>query len=145
MPMRTTTFPTRPGPIVDPHSITRGSGRQIDWAAVASGRINANTGKKEIAPYTVMCEVASGKIIPRADRAGAETATCLLEAGAVEDEPTAALSGYGIIVGGIFYENLLPDAAGGPPKVLPTAYKTELQAAGVGTGFAFEQYGDNRA
>jgi len=61
-----------------------------------------------------------------------------------EGMPSDAKSGYGIIIGGALWENLLPDATGSP-KVLPSAYKTELQTAGVGTGFAFDQYGDNRS
>jgi hypothetical protein len=44
----------------------------------------------------------------------------------------------------VLFENLLPDASGSP-AVLPAAYKSELQAAGIGTGFAFEQYADTRS
>ena len=40
------------------------------------------------------------------------------------------------------YENLLPEASGDPLAISST-YKTELQTAGVGTGFAFFQYADN--
>lgn len=141
---RTTTYPASIGAIVDGKSIDRNNGRQIDWASVNASRINATTNKKEIKAFTVMCELASGKVIPRADRTGAETASMILETNAIEDDPTAALSGYGMIIGGSLYENLLPDSTGSP-KVLPAAYKTELQTAGVSTGFQFEQYADTRA
>jgi hypothetical protein len=54
---------------------------------------------------------------------------------------SAAKSGYGVMLGGIFYENLLPDATGNP-AVLPAAIKDELKASGY--AWAFEQYNDNR-
>lgn len=101
------------------------------------------TGTRSIPAGTVIAELTSGKVVPRAIRPGAETATGILETNAVENDRSAALSGYGVIIGGALYENLLPDATG-TPAVLPTAYKTELQTAGVGTGFAFFQYGDTR-
>jgi hypothetical protein len=101
------------------------------------------TGARSIPAGTIVAELTSGKIVPRAIRPGAETATGILETNAVENDRSAALSGHGVIIGGAIYENLLPDATG-TPAVLPTAYKTELQTAGVGTGFAFEQYADTR-
>lgn len=55
-----------------------------------------------------------------------------------EDAPEHALSGYGVLIGAHLFENLLPDSTG-TPKVLPTAYKTEL-----GSLFTFEQYSDSR-
>lgn len=104
-----------------------------------------SAGKKHIKAGTVMCELASGKVVPRAVRPGAETAIGIIETAADEESASDALSGYGIIKGGVLYENMLPDATGGPPKVLPAQFKTELQTAGVGTGFAFEVYADSRA
>lgn len=99
---------------------------------------------KTIDAGTVMCELSSGKLVPRAIRPGSETSVGLLETDASEMDTAAALSGYGIIIGGVIYENLLPDATGSP-AVISSTYKTELQTAGVGTGFAFFQYGDNRS
>ena len=49
----------------------------------------------------------------------------------------------GAILGGVIYENMLPDADP-VTGLLPTAYKNELQAAGVGTGFAWVKYEDSR-
>jgi hypothetical protein len=90
---------------------------------------------------TVMAELSSGKVIPRAIIPGSETAIGLLETEASYLDRAAALSGYGIIVGGLVYENLLPDANGG--STINSTYKTELQTAGVGTGFGFATYADN--
>jgi hypothetical protein len=102
-------------------------------------------GKKRVAAGTVMVIVAAtGKMVPRSARPGAETAVGIIETDADEDSKSDSKSGYGLIVGGVVYENLLPDATGSP-KVLPTDYKTEMQTAGVGTGFAFRQYADDTA
>lgn len=67
----------------------------------------------------------------------------LLETNAAQNAGSHALSGYSLIVGGVFYENLLPDAAG-TPKVLPTQYKTELATSGCSIKFA-PAYADSRA
>jgi hypothetical protein len=69
-------------------------------------------------------------------------ATVLLATEAVENNVSDATSGYGCIIGGVFYENLLSDATG-TPAVLPDDIKEELNA--TGTGFAFEQYADTRS
>jgi hypothetical protein len=92
-----------------------------------------------------MAELSGGKVVPRLNRPGSETSIGILETDATEGDKSAALSGYGLIVGGVVYENLLREATGGPPAVIPSAYKTELQTAGVGTGFGFRQYSDNRS
>lgn len=101
---------------------------------------------KQVPPMTVLCELSSGAdagmCVPRAVAPAGETAIGFLETHADEDSPTDAMSGYGVIIGGAIYENLLPDASG-TPRRLPTGYKNELQAAG--TGFAFYDYEDSRA
>lgn len=51
---------------------------------------------------------------------------------------------YGVIRGGVLYENLLPGATGSPATINATE-KTELQTAGRGTGYAFVQYRDSTA
>lgn len=99
-------------------------------------------GAHRIPAGTVVAALSSGKVVPRSIRPGSETAIGLLETDAVEGDRAAALTGYGVVIGGAVYENLLPDATG-DPAVLPSAYKTELQTAGVGTGFAFMQYSDD--
>lgn len=67
----------------------------------------------------------------------------LIETNAAQNAASHALSGYSLLVGGVFYENLLPDAAG-DPKVVPAQYKSELAASGCSIKFAFP-YADNRA
>lgn len=71
-----------------------------------------------------------------------QRATGILATPANENSKSDSLSGYGVINGGTFYENMLPDASGSP-AVLSAAIKEELAATGL--GFAFEQYGDSRA
>lgn len=99
------------------------------------------SGAKAIPAGTVMCALASKLMIPRAARTGAETAFCLLASNAIEDAPHNALSGFGCILGGVMYENLLPDFS----NASWATFKTELQAAGVSTGFSWRTYEDTRA
>jgi hypothetical protein len=79
---------------------------------------------------------ATGTII------ASRVATEMLETDATDKNLAEALTGYGSLVGGGFYENLLPDASG-TPAVLPAQYKTELTNAGC--SFKFRQYADSRA
>ena len=111
-----------------------------DLTATVSGSGQPRT----IKAGTVVCALSSGKIVPREIRPASETSIGLLEADAVYQDKSAALSGHGVIVGGVIYENLLPEASGSPATISST-FKTELQTAGVGTGFAFRQYADDRA
>lgn len=141
MGTRTTTRVGRPGFVVDASSIRLNSGRQIDWANVAAGFIDAATGKKVLPAGTVIGELlGNGKISPRV--VTTNPATGILATTAIQDDRSAALSGYGVIVGGVIYEALLPDSSGAP-KVLAAAIKTELDAAAC--TFQFERYEDNRA
>jgi hypothetical protein len=66
----------------------------------------------------------------------------ILETDATQNAPAASLSGYGLLVGGVLYETLLPDATGSP-LALPAAYKSELAAAGC--TFKYTSYADSRA
>lgn len=89
---------------------------------------------KSIVAGTVMCQLSGGKIVPRAARPGSETAIGLLLTNANEANRSEAKTGYGVIVGGVIYETLLPETI--------TSYKTELDAAG--TAFSWQTYADNR-
>lgn len=73
------------------------------------------------------------KIIPAVAASG--NAFGLLEGPALENDKAAALSGYGVIVGGVVYRTLVPNLDG--------TKETELKANGM--GFRFEDYGDSRA
>jgi hypothetical protein len=92
---------------------------------------------------TVLAELTSGKCVPRSVAPSGVTATGILETDAYEFSTTDALTGYGVLIGGALYENMLPEATGGPPKTINSTWKTELQTAGVGTGFAFRVYGNS--
>lgn len=69
-------------------------------------------------------------------------ATEILESDACDLNYAESHSGRATIVGGVLYENLLPDATG-TPKVLPSGYKSELVTAGC--TFKYRQYADSRA
>jgi hypothetical protein len=97
------------------------------------------TGAKSIPAGTMMAELASGKIIPRAN-SSPDTATCLLMASASEkDGITPGNLAYGCIVGGVIYENLLPDYN----HASFVTWKGELDNPSVGTGWTWETYADN--
>lgn len=134
----TTSYSGIPPFILGQSSVRRGSGRQIDWSAVPDSYKNAD-GKKEIPAGQIMAELASGKVIPRVNVSGAETATCILETYAVEGSRVDAKSGYGDILGGVIYENLLPDSG----EANFGTWKGELNAAGVGTGFSWRTWSDD--
>ena len=99
-------------------------------------------GLKSVPAGTVVVELSSGQIMPRAERPGSENAFGILETDADEDSTSDAVTGYGVLRAGSFWENFLPDATGNP-KLLPSAYKTELRAQGG--QFIFDQYADSRA
>lgn len=114
-------------------------------AAVESGdsAIVSGSGLKTIPAGTVMGVVSAGspvvsKMYPRV--VTSNPADGLLETTAVEGNAVAARSGYSLIVGGVVYENLLPDAVAG---ALPAAFKTEL--ASNTKGFIYRPYADSRA
>jgi hypothetical protein len=212
---RTNYSPSRSGFVVDPASIARLSGRQIDWtlvgedrrqtpgqivvvsaagaaggavsipvvalaralpsgtvldfgglkyarttaaaaagatavtvAAIPTALVNldqavvAGSGAKFLPAGTVIGTLlGNGKASPRI--VTTNPAIGMLETNATDDVKSSdSVTGYGVIVGGVIFENLLPEATGGPPKVLATAVKTELASAGA--GFVFQQYSDSR-
>lgn len=95
----------------------------------------------QVKPGTVMAKLADGRMVPRAVRPAAETAFALTSTYANQFSDTDAATGYGVIKSAAVYENLLPEADGADPSVIPSGYKTELLAAG---GFwMFEQYSDD--
>ena len=96
---------------------------------------NNGTALMQIVAYAAS-RTASGTITV------ARAAVGILETNAAQNAQSHALSGYNLLVGGVLYENLLPDASG-TPKVLPAAYKAELAA--VGCTFKYQTYADNRA
>lgn len=112
--------------------------------ALVSGDVAtvAGTGAKFLPAGTVCGSLLdnTGKMSPRV--VTTNPAVAILETNATDDplSPDAS-SGYGFIVGGVIFENLLPEASGSP-KVLASAVKTELASAGM--GWVFQQYADTR-
>lgn len=105
---------------------------QIENADTATYLVSQSNAKV-IPGGTVMCRLSGGKIVPRSARPGSEEAIGLLISTVVEGNLNDALSGYGVINGGVIYENLLPETI--------TSYKTELNSNG--TGFAWQTYADS--
>lgn len=141
MATRTTTRVSRVSFIADLSSVERTGGRQIDWANVAAGYIDAATGKKVLPAGTVLGDtLGNGKVSPRV--VTTNPAMGILETTAIEGDKAMAMSGYSVIKGGVLYETLLPDSSGSP-RTLAAAVKTELDAAGC--TFKYERYEDNRA
>lgn len=136
---RTTTYVSLPGFVADPNSVDRNTGIVIDWTNVDAARENS-AGDKVIEAGTIMAQESGGKWIPRKDVSGSEKAGGILETTAVEGEAAAALSGYGCIIGGVLYSNLLPETA----ETDFATWLAELNDTGVSTGFAWETYADNR-
>jgi hypothetical protein len=136
----TTTKLTQAGFVADHTSVERSTGRQIDWANVSASYIDATSGKKVIPAGTRMGELlGSGKISPRV--VTTNPAVGILETNAIEGDRAAALTGYGMMIGGVLYEGLLPGATGSPRRI-PSAERTELDTAGC--TFKWETYEDNR-
>ena len=102
--------------------------------------IHAGTGDKSIPAGTIMAELSSGKLIPRASVTGSETSTCILLAAAAENDGIGSGNlAYGCVVGGVIYQNLLPDYS----HASFATWKGELDNPSVGTGWTWETYADD--
>lgn len=108
--------------------------------AEATSDYTGSGDKRMIPAGTVMARLTSGKLIPRRDVTGSEEACGLLASDADEKSQFDAKSGYGLVVGGTVYENLMPDAD--DSGNLAAGYKTELAANTL--GFLFFDYEDSR-
>ncbi len=139
MPTRTSEVVSAPSPLIDPNTTIIHTGYQVSWDDVPDTYKDATTGQKVIAAFTVMCLLASGKIVPRVDAPGAETAFGILITSAHEATAlgvkTDALSGYGVWEGGLFFEQLLPEHG----HASFGTWKAEL-----GAHFKFKTYADTR-
>lgn len=85
----------------------------------------SQSGDKVLKAGIAVSQLTNGKIVPRAvsTGAGAIGAIGLMLTPAIENSKGDSLSGYGIVVGGVIYENLLPEVI--------TSYKTELETNGM--------------
>jgi len=138
--------------IADPGSVEKIPGRQIKWAAVSDSFIDAETGLKVLRAGQMVSELADtvgdeGKLIDYggtdAEASPDETPTTaigLLASDAHEEAPEESLSGYGVYVGGVVFENLLPQ---GPDTGLSAGEKTALTNGGA--TFKWVLYSDSRA
>lgn len=135
---RTTANISTPGFVVDNNSMRSNSGRQIDWDGVDDSRIDAASGKKVIPAGTAMSVSTNDatKIVPSADTDATGNAIGLLKTTAIEDDPSAALSGYGVYIGGVVFEDLTPDGIDGS-----NAFKSELATSGC--TFQWEAFADS--
>lgn len=104
----------------------------------AGSAVNLDTGNGT----AILRRVAGGTYTATGTVVVARSAVGLLETDATEGAGAEALSGYSLLVGGVVYESLLPDATGSP-KALPAAYKTELDSAGC--TFKYITYADSRS
>jgi hypothetical protein len=104
---------------------------------IADGSIDFAVGDQFTIEVNTAAASQSGMAIPRSMNRG--DAIGILEAGAVQGDPSASLSGYGVLVGGVLNENMLPDAVSGE---LNEDWKDELDR--IGTGFSWQYYTDSR-
>lgn len=129
MPTTTTTNRTLVSFVADPGSVVRyGAGRQINWDLVTE-----TIGNSKIVYAGTVMSLTDGleTIFPRAEQTvAAEPAACIMVDTVVEGGPGTSGPGHvGVYIGGVFYEDLMPDATGSP-RALVAAYKTELEATG---------------
>ena len=129
MPTTTSYRLSRAQWLVDWANAPRDLGGQIDWASVDPARVDAH-GKKYVPDGTIMARIASnGKLIPRRDVAargnalGTEVAAGILIGEANESDRNDALTGYGLLLGGVVHNNLLPDFG----QANLATWKTELE------------------
>ena len=129
MPTTTTRQLSRAQWLVDWANAPRDLGAQIDWASVDPARVDAS-GKKYVPDGTIMARIVSnGKLIPRRDVAargnalGTEVAAGILIGQANEGDQSDALTGYGLVLGGVIYSNLLFDFG----HANLATWKTELE------------------
>ena len=112
--------------VAQPSSLLFDMGRDIDWTETSSATL--------VAAGTTMSILASGKICPRLTRPGTEVAVGVLTASADKDDKSG-LAGYGMIIGGVLFENLLGDFTDAAWATI----KSEL-----GASFLWHTYADDR-
>lgn len=131
--------------IVDETSVDRLYGIQVDWDSVPDAYDETGV----VPSGTAMVKLSSGKYAPRVgiddangDAVGTEEAVGFLIGNAHKEDvyrKSDALTGHGLIVGGILCETMLPDSGDAAWSTI----KTEL--ASNGTGFIYETYANNAA
>lgn len=145
-----------PNFIVDYNSMDRVHGRQIGWDAFDATNPNHAPFFKTVNGCQVKCvpagtimveRVANQEIVPRLFGNGKNGAEYIMITGASENDNIDAMTGYGVFVGGVVMQNLLPDwwqgqdPANGGNGAFAT-WRGELQS-NLSTGFRFEGYNNN--
>jgi hypothetical protein len=134
---RTTRNITKPGFLVEQGNAARDPGRQVDWDAFGASYENEFGNVELKQGMVVSLDDTSGKIIPR-NTGDSDLAEGILASSANEDSDEDSLSGYGLIRGGVVYEDLI-DLDGGTLSTI----KTELNDNNP-YGFNFASYNDDR-
>ena len=112
--------------VAQPSSLLFDMGRDIDWDNTAAATL--------IAAGTPMALLASGKMCPRLDRPGVETAYGVLVASADKNDKSG-LAGHGVIIGGVLFANLTPEFS-------DAAWATMVTE--MGAAFTWLSYADDR-
>ncbi len=118
-----------------------GTGVQIDWAAFTDAKYGT-AGTRRIPAGTVIEPIGNSTTGiylcgPAAGTAGKPQ--LILKTDAEEDARGMAASGYGAYVGGVVYENLLPDASGNPRTLANATVR-----AALANKFTFMTWEDRR-
>ena len=118
-----------------------------DVITVAGANLAYANGRKTVLTVptadTFTVEATGGNATATGTITGNYAAVGFIETDATQNAPAEAATGYGVVVGGVIYESILPDASGGPPKTLSAAIKAELVTSGC--TFKFAPYTDSRA
>ena len=122
--------------VVDPHSLNRLGGRQVNWSQWTDPKYLNSEGKVVI-PAGSLCYDAADGLIP-ADELKTHPMV-MLATGATQDSESDAISGYGVLVGGVVYKNLLPDKDHAEFDTMLANLHAD------GTGWRFVDYEDTRA
>lgn len=130
--------------VEDPQGLTIGDAVVGTAATVGGVTFTVTDGSTDLAvgdqfTIEVVTSEASKSLAAVPRYLGRGPAIGILETEAIEGDPSASLTGYGVLVGGVLLENNLPDATSGE---LPEAYKEELRL--YGTGFTWQRYVDGR-
>lgn len=93
--------------------------------AIASGDIayTGGRGKKYIPAGTRFDLLASGKVVPSVLNTGSVTCYAISETAMAEDMPSDSMTGYGMFISGVFFENLLPEG-------IQATWNTEMKNRG---------------
>lgn len=114
--------------VVDQSFIGRDStGKQIDWALVANVKFGM-AGSKRVPAGTLMNIVtATGKLSPTIEATAGSTKYGILLTDASENNRSDSLSGYGVAISVIAYEQLMPDFSEATWATLKAGFNTNIQ------------------